>query len=247
VIAHEVPAILSLTRPSDTALEHLQQALATEEDPDGATRDFIEMRARIIDEAWRRFYRTSPGAPLPAPFPFELLPTTAVRPAYTHGFVRMLRVWAELIEIAQEPWPRRIARGNEALARLEPEANRAATGINGIGVAAGLFQQAIRPDVLIYDRSSRTAVAIERYRAAHDAALPSALTDLVPQYLAAVPEDPITGQPLRYRATAEAYMVYSVGPDGTDDGGMLLRQTPPASMVRFTRGADIGVRVLIKR
>jgi hypothetical protein len=117
----------------------------------------------------------------------------------------------------------------------------------GVTVAAALFQQAIRPDLLVHDRSSRVVVAIERYRRAHADAVPAALSELVPQYLDAVPEDPLTGQPLRYHATPDAYMVYSVGPDGNDDGGMLLRQTPPSAAVRFAPGADMGVRVLIRR
>lgn len=247
VAAHEVPAILSLSKPSDQALERLQGVLQQEEDPDAATRDFIEMRARIIDEAWRRWFRAAPGAQVPAPFPQELVPSPGVRPLYTHGFVRTLRVWAELIDIARKPWPERLARSTDALARHRKggESERWAGGL-GVNLAAALLYSATRPDVLVYDRGSRVAVAIERYRRARGDALPGALTDLVPQYIDRIPEDPVTGEPLRYRATADAYVVYSVGLDREDDGGMLLRQTPPSAAVQFEPGADMGVRVVIR-
>jgi hypothetical protein len=53
-------------------------------------------------------------------------------------------------------------------------------------------------------------------------------------------------QPLRYRIADDVYVVYSVGPDGKDDGGMTLRQTPPSPAVEFPAGADMGIRVLIR-
>ena len=60
---------------------------------------------------------------------------------------------------------------------------------------------------------------MERFRIAHDGKLPSALAELVPQYLAAVPTDPFDGKPLRFRPLAKGFVVYSLGEDGDDDGG----------------------------
>jgi len=48
---------------------------------------------------------------------------------------------------------------------------------------------------------------------------PAKLSDLVPEYLPQIPEDPMTGEPLRAVTREAAYSVYSVGPDGVDDGG----------------------------
>jgi hypothetical protein len=31
--------------------------------------------------------------------------------------------------------------------------------------------------------------------------------------------DPFDGKPLRYKRTEPGYMVYTIGPDGVDDGG----------------------------
>lgn len=64
-----------------------------------------------------------------------------------------------------------------------------------------------------------TAMALGRYRLA-EGQFPETLQALVPEYLAAVPEDPIDLQPLRYRRDEEGYVVYSIGTNGVDDGGL---------------------------
>lgn len=69
-------------------------------------------------------------------------------------------------------------------------------------------------------RCAQTAMAVERWRSAHGDALPPALEALVPQYLAAVPIDLMDGKPLKFRASAKGYVVYSIGEDGLDDGGL---------------------------
>lgn len=51
---------------------------------------------------------------------------------------------------------------------------------------------------------------------------PKALADLVPEYLTSIPEDPFSAQPLLYRPGEKGYRLYSVGPDGRDDGGLLV-------------------------
>ena len=53
---------------------------------------------------------------------------------------------------------------------------------------------------------------------------PIALTDLVPSHLPGVPIDPFSQKPLIYRATSNAFLLYSVGPDGKDDGGTPLKR-----------------------
>jgi hypothetical protein len=45
------------------------------------------------------------------------------------------------------------------------------------------------------------------------------LVDLVPNCLSTMPADPFNGQPLIYRPEGTNWLLYSVGPDGVDDGG----------------------------
>jgi hypothetical protein len=48
---------------------------------------------------------------------------------------------------------------------------------------------------------------------------PARLDELTTNYLSHVPEDPFSGLPLIYRAQGANWLLYSVGPDGVDDGG----------------------------
>ena len=67
--------------------------------------------------------------------------------------------------------------------------------------------------------TTRTALAVERYRLAHNAR-PETLGMLVPTYLDSVPTDPFDDKPIRYRRTEPGYIVYSVWRDGRDNGGV---------------------------
>lgn len=243
--AHEVPVIVSLSKPSEEALARLQTTLGREEDADGPTRDFIETRGRLLNDVWLRFYRVQPGSPLPPAFPIELLPSPQMRPLITHELVRSLRVWAELLEITRKPWPERARLAAEVIEQYSNEQfNRG--GVNGVLAAVSIFRQTLVPDILVYDRTSQIAVAIERYRRAHADAAPATLNELIPRYLQAIPEDPLVGRPLRFRPLPDGYVVYSVGPDGKDDGGTQLRQTPIGTTAQFPTGADMGIRVLTR-
>jgi hypothetical protein len=79
-------------------------------------------------------------------------------------------------------------------------------------------------------------LAAERFRLKH-ARWPDSLAELVPDYLPAVPLDPYDGKRLRYKRRAEGVIVYSVGPDETDDGGTLDRRD------RVRPGTDTGFRL----
>jgi len=54
---------------------------------------------------------------------------------------------------------------------------------------------------------------------------PKSLDELVPRSLESPPLDPFSGQPLIYRLVTNSYLLYSIGPDQTDDGGKPLTKT----------------------
>lgn len=79
----------------------------------------------------------------------------------------------------------------------------------------------------------------------HRGELPTTLQELVPEYLAEVPVDALSGGHLLYMRDFDAYRIYSVGSNRKDDGGADLIDRGSGSP-RLVRGRDIGVRVLIR-
>ena len=72
---------------------------------------------------------------------------------------------------------------------------------------------------IAHKRLALTALAVESFR--NEAArLPENLEELAPKYLEEVLEDPFAGSELKYHRTEKGYVVYSVGPDRHDDGGL---------------------------
>jgi len=72
-------------------------------------------------------------------------------------------------------------------------------------------------------RSTKLALACERFRLRHGQ-FPESIEQLVPDFLDAVPLDPFDEAPLRFRATDEGVVIYTIGEDLTDDGGSLRRR-----------------------
>ncbi len=63
------------------------------------------------------------------------------------------------------------------------------------------------------------AIALKRFHLRHGQH-PETLDALVPEFLSDVPKDPVDGKPLRYRRTSDGlFRLYSVGQNGTDEGG----------------------------
>ena len=83
-------------------------------------------------------------------------------------------------------------------------------------------------------RTAQAGLAIERYRLAAGK-LPDTLAELIPAYLDAVPKDPFDGKELRYKQLDTGFVVYSIGEDGSDDGG---KEKP-----RKRSGSDVPIDV----
>jgi len=71
---------------------------------------------------------------------------------------------------------------------------------------------------------ARVVCALERHRLAAGE-YPATLDALAPRFIEKLPRDIINGQPLHYRRTDNGrFLLYSVGWNGTDDGGIIVRQ-----------------------
>ena len=76
--------------------------------------------------------------------------------------------------------------------------------------------------------AARLAVALARFRLARGT-WPEALDEFVPAYLDALPADRITGGPLRYAVRGGRPVVWSLGADRDDDGGVPAADGPDAA------------------
>ena len=87
-------------------------------------------------------------------------------------------------------------------------------------------------------RAAEVLLAATRERLA-TGTLPAAIESLVPARLPSVPRDPFTSDsPMRAAFEAGELSVWSVGPNGTDDGGPVAAGNAPPE-----RGDDIGLRM----
>ena len=83
---------------------------------------------------------------------------------------------------------------------------------------------------------ARVAIALERYRLAKGK-YPDSLDALYPQYLNPVPHDVINGQPLHYQLTdVGQFVLYSIGWNGRDDGGVVVLTTGKSPHQDITQG-----------
>ena len=73
--------------------------------------------------------------------------------------------------------------------------------------------------------AATTACAAARFHR-DTGAWPTCAEDLVPRYMASVPEDPWTGSPVRVAGNEADFRIWSVGRDGVDDRGDLTRHIP---------------------
>jgi hypothetical protein len=67
-------------------------------------------------------------------------------------------------------------------------------------------------------RAGCTLLALHRYRD-RAGAWPTSLAEIEAQVSADTITDPFSGSPLGYRRSGNTFLLYSVGPNGTDEGG----------------------------
>lgn len=81
---------------------------------------------------------------------------------------------------------------------------------------ANMVARSVKYDALA--RVMETGIALRRYQLKHGA-MPPDLDALVPEFLDAVPLDPIDLKPLRYHLNPDGWQLYSIGKNGLDEGG----------------------------
>ena len=219
----ELQYLLEHSRPSAKALEHLQNTFRERERPEHTVADLRETRAVHIESLFTREYgpRNDPLTPF-AHTRWTWQPLRPLRPWVARLATSALRASQEAVEAAQQPWPAKIQSLREVAARQPDRGRRRPVDIlvhiiRGVG-EEGVIRDAMR---LVHVRSAQAAIAIERFRRDHDGEVPRTLQELVPAYLPAVPDDPFTGNQLRFVVADDRFAVYSPGPDDKDNGGQV--------------------------
>jgi hypothetical protein len=148
-----------------------------------------------------------------------------------------LRYLNRTVETAKLPIHERVAKMQELEAEVKGTKN-VLTRLQAPALSK-VHQSECRSQAML--RSAAAGLACERYWMRHKA-WPASLDMLVKEkLLAAVPLDPIDGQPLRYRQTKDGIVIYSIGLDKTDNDGNIDREHPA------NEGVDIGFRLWNKR
>jgi hypothetical protein len=136
-------------------------------------------------------------------------------------FLFYLRTMRQMIEVSELPVATGLVRGRE----YQKETERLIASRKLLIFSRMLLPSLNKASMRAAENEARlrcagTALGLERYRRLHGEQLPDELASLAGAFLASVPADPFDDQPLRYRKLDRGYVIYSVGPDLTDDGGL---------------------------
>lgn len=123
------------------------------------------------------------------------------------------RINPELSDRAQQHFDRSTSSGSSGIFRHELMSRALLPGIADLLRKVSHAQDSVE--------LARVACALERFRQV-DGHYPASLNELVPRYLAGLPTDVLTGEPFRYRRSTDDHIVlYSVGWNEKDDGGVI--------------------------
>ena len=124
---------------------------------------------------------------------------------------------------------------------IEQSLRRGVSPVLGHRIMAGMLIPAV-PQAqrkFAYAQTSADAAilacALERYRLA-TGRFPDSLAALTPNYIEKPPHDLITGEPLKYRTENTGFVLYSVGWNTKDDGGIVAMSGKSTSSIDLTQG-----------
>jgi hypothetical protein len=229
---------------TDAQLERLQKAWESVDLIEGAEKGFLGERA-VGQELWDQMRSPTnhgiwqaSGAGRPR-LSFEtLIGDFVVFPAYKltsmdndqlfHLHAMQDCIAALRLLQQHQSWQEAHHRVDEVIARIDkisnsPQRYRYMLSLISIPNFSRAAQTAIRAET--ERQLTLAALAITRFEMRHGK-FPSGFEELVPEFLAAEPWDPMSGKPLGYRLKDGGFVVYSVGEDGIDNGGDAT-PTPP--------------------
>jgi hypothetical protein len=247
------PALIDVARwladrPSDQALLEVQQAIRETDDDTALEGSLLAERAFMLRNVWnesQNWYST------PRDVPNQFL-WYVMRPLMARRFIQTIERMNRLLEHSRQPWPARLHVDVE-----DPPAGPSRSGPRSLLSDFAAFYHTLGSSyrsrarniatALALARTANAAIAIERYRRANAGLPPTSLETLVPMYLDRVPTDPFSGVAIRYLRQPERVVVYSLGANEKDDGGVNVNYPVRQSGAFQARSAppDLGVRLTV--
>ncbi len=215
---------------TDQQLARIASALKDAEDDESFRRALVGEVCTMVAIFERGFSGLGAEAWFDSEFSASRFRTNAVFGFLEQEELLLINFVMALQEAYGKPWPERLRQVAADRGRFE------AIALNGnIGVAdillvrKYLLAPALVPslELCLVEaartcaalRAARTALAVESFRLKHKRP-PDKLDDLVPDFIEAIPDDPFDGKPLRYKKLDKGYVVYSIGENKVDDGGV---------------------------
>ncbi|MBN1257214.1 MAG: hypothetical protein JXA52_05865 [Planctomycetes bacterium] len=149
-----------------------------------------------------------------------------------------LEMMIDYFAIAELPAEERLAAAKTLKAKLSNIPSHLVISRMMLPSITGVFTRELQH--IANMRLVQAALAVERYRLRHGK-LPDSLSDLKPEFLPEIPLDPFDGKLLRYKLLAKGYMVYSIGQDQADNGGLDYKKI--GSLRPWDVGADLTLSI----
>ena len=225
IVLQHLERALALTHFTEEQLASLQRVIEPAERPRAAARAWAGEQAIHMSVFNERkmtrmaFRETKPlgglDGDLPTSAALSLLRFTGILEKDKTFFCTNMACELEALEL---PYPQRVAECQRlaAITNMPPR----------LFMFSRMLLPALKPfhtreaNHVALVRTAAAALALERYRLAHTNTLPASLEQLTPYFCQSVPADPYDGKPLRYKAHGASFVVYSIGSDGRDDGGV---------------------------
>ncbi len=247
------PALIDIARwleghPSDHALVAVQEAIREIDHENTLEGSILAERAFMLRNVWNESqnWYSNPRDVSNRPVWYVMRPWMARR------FIQTIELMNELLEQSRQPWPARLHVDIE-----DRPAGSSRTGPRSLLSDFGAFYHSLGTSyrsrakniatALALARTANAAIAIERHRRANAGSLPTSLETLVPDYLDRVPTDPFSGVAIRYVREPERVVVYSLGANEKDDGGVNVSYPVRQSGAFQARSAppDLGIRLTL--
>jgi hypothetical protein len=109
-----------------------------------------------------------------------------------------------------------------------------------VGSPMVMFDQGER--LIVHRQAAEVALVLSEYRTEHGQ-YPDTLGDLTEKCPAELLNDPYSGNELRYRRQGDGYTLYSVGPNGKDNGGVRPNEWTIGDDDSLLHSDDVGIRM----